>query len=56
MKKTLCKVVDSVKVCTARLFDQLKTEDPYAISFSPWNPSVLDEEDADSEEACRTAQ
>ena len=25
------KVVDSVKVCTARLFDQPKIEDPYAI-------------------------
>uniref|UniRef100_A0A8C2Y3P2 AKT-interacting protein n=1 Tax=Capra hircus TaxID=9925 RepID=A0A8C2Y3P2_CAPHI len=37
------KVVDSVKVCTARLFDQPKIEDPYAISFSPWNPSVHDE-------------
>uniref|UniRef100_A0A2I2YYK7 AKT-interacting protein n=1 Tax=Gorilla gorilla gorilla TaxID=9595 RepID=A0A2I2YYK7_GORGO len=29
------KVVDSVKVCTA--------QDLYAISFSPWNPSVHDE-------------
>ncbi|EPY80122.1 fused toes isoform 1-like protein [Camelus ferus] len=37
------KVVDSVKVCTARLFDQPKIDDPYAISFSPWNPSVHDE-------------
>ncbi|KAM5208007.1 AKT-interacting protein isoform 1-T3 [Hipposideros larvatus] len=37
------KVVDSVKVCAARLFDQPKIEDPYAISFSPWNPSVHDE-------------
>uniref|UniRef100_A0ABI7VWM2 UBC core domain-containing protein n=1 Tax=Felis catus TaxID=9685 RepID=A0ABI7VWM2_FELCA len=37
------KVVDSVKMCTARLFDQPKIEDPYAISFSPWNPSVHDE-------------
>uniref|UniRef100_A0A2K6S296 AKT-interacting protein n=1 Tax=Saimiri boliviensis boliviensis TaxID=39432 RepID=A0A2K6S296_SAIBB len=35
-------VVDSVKVCTARLFDQPKIEDPYAISLSPWNPSVHD--------------
>jgi ubiquitin-protein ligase len=25
------KVVDSVKVCTTRLFDQPKIEDPYAI-------------------------
>lgn len=25
------KVVDSVKLCTARLFDQPKIEDPYAI-------------------------
>lgn len=38
------KVVDSVKVCTDRLFDQPKIEDPYAISFSPWNPSVHDED------------
>ncbi|MBZ3891781.1 AKT-interacting protein [Sciurus carolinensis] len=37
------KVIDSVKVCTPRLFDQPKIEDPYAISFSPWNPSVYDE-------------
>ncbi|XP_076427841.1 AKT-interacting protein isoform X2 [Peromyscus maniculatus bairdii] len=37
------KVVDSVNICTARLFDQPKIEDPYAISFSPWNPSVHDE-------------
>ncbi|XP_024603148.1 AKT-interacting protein isoform X3 [Neophocaena asiaeorientalis asiaeorientalis] len=37
------KVVDSVKVCAAHLFDQPKIEDPYAISFSPWNPSVHDE-------------
>nr|KAF6318166.1 AKT interacting protein [Pipistrellus kuhlii] len=37
------KVVDSVKLCTARLFEQPKIEDPYAISFSPWNPSIHDE-------------
>ncbi|XP_012662308.1 AKT-interacting protein isoform X2 [Otolemur garnettii] len=37
------KVVDSVQVCTACLFDPPKIEDPYAISFSPWNPSVHDE-------------
>ncbi|XP_035302906.1 AKT-interacting protein-like [Cricetulus griseus] len=37
------KVVDSVKVCTAHLLDQPKIEDPYAISFSPWNPSVHEE-------------
>ncbi|KAL6032366.1 hypothetical protein STEG23_028887, partial [Scotinomys teguina] len=37
-------VVDSVNICTARLSDQPKMEDPYAISFSPWNPSVHGEE------------
>uniref|UniRef100_A0A8C6EKI0 AKT-interacting protein n=1 Tax=Microcebus murinus TaxID=30608 RepID=A0A8C6EKI0_MICMU len=37
------KVVGSVKACTAHLFDQPKIEDPYALSFSPWNPSVHDE-------------
>ncbi|TNN46377.1 AKT-interacting protein [Liparis tanakae] len=37
------KVVDSVKLCNSHLFDQPKMEDPYAISFSPWNPAVHDE-------------
>ncbi|XP_023349969.1 AKT-interacting protein isoform X1 [Sarcophilus harrisii] len=37
------KVVDSVQLCTTHLFDQPKIEDPYAISFSPWNPSVHDD-------------
>nr|XP_014348164.1 PREDICTED: AKT-interacting protein isoform X4 [Latimeria chalumnae] len=34
------KVVDSVKLCNSHLFDEPKIEDPYAISFSPWNPAV----------------
>ncbi|XP_053532634.1 AKT-interacting protein isoform X2 [Ictalurus punctatus] len=37
------KVVDSVKLCNSHLFDQPKIDDPYAISFSPWNPTVHDE-------------
>lgn len=37
------KVVDSVKLCNSHLFDQPKIDDPYAISFSPWNPAVHDE-------------
>ncbi|XP_054627928.1 AKT-interacting protein isoform X3 [Dunckerocampus dactyliophorus] len=37
------KVVDSVKLCNSRLFDQPKIDDPYAISFSPWNPAVHEE-------------
>ncbi|NP_001279602.1 AKT-interacting protein [Callorhinchus milii] len=37
------KVVDSVKLCNSRLFDQPKVDDPYAISFSPWNPTVHEE-------------
>ncbi|KAJ8272154.1 hypothetical protein COCON_G00110130 [Conger conger] len=37
------KVVDSVKLCNSHLFDQPKLDDPYAISFSPWNPAVHDE-------------
>uniref|UniRef100_A0A3B4Y5R1 Akt interacting protein n=1 Tax=Seriola lalandi dorsalis TaxID=1841481 RepID=A0A3B4Y5R1_SERLL len=37
------KVVDSVKLCNSHLFDQPKIEDPYAISFSPWNPAVHEE-------------
>ncbi|XP_016300573.1 AKT-interacting protein-like [Sinocyclocheilus anshuiensis] len=37
------KVVDSVKLCNSHLFDQPKIDDPYAISFSPWNPVVHEE-------------
>lgn len=37
------KVVDSVKLCNSHLFDQPKIDDPYAISFSPWNPAVHEE-------------
>ncbi|XP_075934022.1 AKT-interacting protein isoform X1 [Anarhichas minor] len=37
------KVVDSVKLCNSHLFDQPKMDDPYAISFSPWNPAVHEE-------------
>ncbi|KAI1890134.1 hypothetical protein AGOR_G00170540 [Albula goreensis] len=37
------KVVDSVKLCNSHLFDLPKIDDPYAISFSPWNPVVHDE-------------
>lgn len=37
------KVVDSVKLCNSHLFDQPRMDDPYAISFSPWNPAVHDE-------------
>ncbi|XP_061733161.1 AKT-interacting protein [Nerophis ophidion] len=37
------KVVDNVKLCNSRLFDQPKIDDPYAISFSPWNPAVHEE-------------
>ncbi|CAJ0932566.1 unnamed protein product [Ranitomeya imitator] len=37
------KVVDSVKLCNSHLFDQPKMEDPYAITFSPWNPTLHDE-------------
>ncbi|XP_068617029.1 AKT-interacting protein isoform X2 [Brachionichthys hirsutus] len=37
------KVVDSVKLCNSHLFDPPKVDDPYAISFSPWNPAVHDE-------------
>ncbi|KAG2470012.1 AKTIP protein, partial [Polypterus senegalus] len=37
------KVVDSVKLCNSHLFDQPKIDDPYAISFSPWNPTVHEE-------------
>uniref|UniRef100_A0A8C3HDQ8 AKT interacting protein n=1 Tax=Chrysemys picta bellii TaxID=8478 RepID=A0A8C3HDQ8_CHRPI len=37
------KVVDSIKLCSSHLFDQPKIEDPYAISFSPWNPAIHDE-------------
>ncbi|KAG8562635.1 hypothetical protein GDO81_015746 [Engystomops pustulosus] len=37
------KVVDSVKLCNSHLFDQPKIEDPYAITFSPWNPVLHDE-------------
>ncbi|KAF7244746.1 AKT-interacting protein [Varanus komodoensis] len=37
------KVVDSVKLCSSHLFDPPKIEDPYAISFSPWNPAIHDE-------------
>ncbi|XP_035624056.1 AKT-interacting protein isoform X5 [Oncorhynchus keta] len=34
------KVVDSVKLCNSHLFDQPKMDDPYAISFSSWNPAI----------------
>ncbi|XP_052027555.1 LOW QUALITY PROTEIN: AKT-interacting protein-like [Apodemus sylvaticus] len=34
------KVAESVNICMAHLFDLPKIEDPYAISFSPWNPFV----------------
>ncbi|XP_070985256.1 AKT-interacting protein-like isoform X4 [Oncorhynchus clarkii lewisi] len=37
------KVVDSVKLCNSHLFDQPKMDDPYAISFSSWNPAIHDE-------------
>ncbi|XP_075869876.1 AKT-interacting protein isoform X1 [Nelusetta ayraudi] len=37
------KVVDSVKLCNSHLFDPPKMDDPYAISFSPWNPAVHEE-------------
>ncbi|XP_073515785.1 AKT-interacting protein [Phyllobates terribilis] len=37
------KVVDSVKLCNSHLFDLPKIEDPYAITFSPWNPALHDE-------------
>ncbi|XP_020797283.1 AKT-interacting protein isoform X2 [Boleophthalmus pectinirostris] len=37
------KVVESVKLCNSHLFDQPKIDDPYAISFSPWNPAVHEE-------------
>ncbi|XP_072374354.1 AKT-interacting protein isoform X1 [Scyliorhinus torazame] len=37
------KVIDSVKLCNSRLFDQPKMDDPYAISFSPWNPAIHEE-------------
>ncbi|XP_066569533.1 AKT-interacting protein isoform X1 [Amia ocellicauda] len=37
------KVVDSVKLCNSHLFDQPMVDDPYAISFSPWNPTLHDE-------------
>ncbi|KAJ3592897.1 hypothetical protein NHX12_005235, partial [Muraenolepis orangiensis] len=37
------KVVDSVKLCNSHLFDLPKMDDPYAISFSPWNPAVHEE-------------
>uniref|UniRef100_A0A8C1VJV7 Akt interacting protein n=1 Tax=Cyprinus carpio TaxID=7962 RepID=A0A8C1VJV7_CYPCA len=37
------KVVDSVKLCNSHLFDQPKIDDPFAISFSPWNPAVHEE-------------
>uniref|UniRef100_A0A8C9WHY8 Akt interacting protein n=1 Tax=Scleropages formosus TaxID=113540 RepID=A0A8C9WHY8_SCLFO len=37
------KVVDSVKLCNSHLFDPPKIDDPYAISFSPWNPAVHEE-------------
>ncbi|XP_054587891.1 AKT-interacting protein isoform X2 [Nothobranchius furzeri] len=37
------KVVDGVKLCNSHLFDQPKVDDPFAISFSPWNPAVHDE-------------
>ncbi|XP_057203644.1 AKT-interacting protein isoform X1 [Triplophysa rosa] len=37
------KVIDSVKLCNSHLFDQPKMDDPYAISFSPWNPAVHEE-------------
>ncbi|XP_035376858.1 AKT-interacting protein isoform X2 [Electrophorus electricus] len=37
------KVVDGVKLCNSHLFDQPKMDDPYAISFSPWNPAVHEE-------------
>ncbi|XP_031670608.1 AKT-interacting protein isoform X1 [Oncorhynchus kisutch] len=37
------KVIDSVKLCNSHLFDQPKMDDPYAISFSSWNPAIHDE-------------
>ncbi|KAM4744156.1 AKT-interacting protein isoform 1-T1 [Anableps anableps] len=37
------RVVDSVKLCNSHLFDQPKIDDPYAISFSPWNPAIHEE-------------
>ncbi|XP_077167132.1 AKT-interacting protein isoform X2 [Paroedura picta] len=37
------KVVDSIRLCSSHLFEPPKIEDPYAISFSPWNPAVHDE-------------
>ena len=37
------KVAESVNICMAHLYDLPKIEDPYAISFSPWNPFVHDE-------------
>nr|XP_046204987.1 AKT-interacting protein isoform X6 [Oncorhynchus gorbuscha] len=37
------KVVDSVKLCNSHLFDQPKMDDPYAISFSSWNPAIHNE-------------
>ncbi|XP_063801685.1 AKT-interacting protein isoform X1 [Pseudophryne corroboree] len=37
------KVVDSVKLCNSHLFNQPKIEDPYAITFSPWNPALHEE-------------
>ena len=35
------KVAEGVKVCSTHWFNQLKIEDPFAISFSPWNPLYM---------------